>query len=608
MTYYDKYLKYKKKYLLLQQQFGGTCTVCPKLGFHQNPTKAYKGTCANDTKLTLLLYSDDLSENIQNMFNAIIKLNGESTLEEKMTYEEFKINYEKLINSDEETKERLNVDIDLSDNIFFMPLNIDETDYDYFYDQGLKYIYNVFLRYHNDKKDILHSEKKLQRQASFQENEACMNNLLNITNINAFKKYLIPATNKDTFVTISVFNYFLMRCKKKFINIREIYFINDINQIIELKELITLCSNAAIDLQPIDNENSVGHLNGFIKCNNIEYFYDDNGIEEGDRQKRRTIVEFEWKKKLISICDNIIDMKITENYSDIFTRELFSIDSLKLNRYNNKIEGFSFIYTQDFINGDEDDLYLSNYFTDYIINNIKYLHNYYSNEIFVIYERLIYYENNNVFNFSEDFWSNFWYYRKKELVQSKNYKIIDLLYNNYMVSIYDLLKSYLTSQITVKEFDEIIKKYNDKSFDIQQFIFDAIDCYINDDIDLSIIEYIIVNGGDINYKNIHNQTPLIYLITKSLNNLGIVKKERIHKLIDYFIANNADLHIMENRGKTVFEISIDPDDNINNVNIAKKIYEKDNTTFTNIKDKICKDKNKYMPLIKIFITNELCKI
>jgi hypothetical protein len=142
-----------------------------------------------------------------------------------------------------------------------------------------------------------------------------MNNLLNITNINQFKKSLIPNSSKDTFMTISIFNYFLMRCKKKFINIREIYFnndINDINQIIKLKKLITLCSNAAIYLAPIDNENTSAHLNGFIKCNNIEYFYDNNGLEEGDRKTRRTIVEFEWKKKLISICDNIIDMKISQ--------------------------------------------------------------------------------------------------------------------------------------------------------------------------------------------------------------------------------------------------------------------------------------------------------
>ena len=140
MTYYKKYLKYKKKYLLLQQ-FGGKCTICPKLGFHQNPTKAYIGTCANDTKLTLLLYSDDLGENIQNIFNEILK----SSLEDKMTYEEFKKNYEKLINLDQATQEKLNIDINLPDNNFFMPLNIDETDYDYFYDQGLRYIYIMYF-------------------------------------------------------------------------------------------------------------------------------------------------------------------------------------------------------------------------------------------------------------------------------------------------------------------------------------------------------------------------------------------------------------------------------------------------------------------------------
>lgn len=436
-----------------------------------------------------------------------------------------------------------------------------------------------------------------------------MNNLLNITNINQFKKSSSPNEHKDTFMTISIFNYFLMRCKKKFINVFDIYFDNDINQIIVLKETIIRYSNAAIQLEPINainNENSVGHLNGFIKCNNTEYFYDDEGIEEGDRQTRKTIIEFEWKKKLISICDKIIDANITENHSEIFTQELFSIDLLKLNKYQMKIQGFSFLYCQDFINKDVDNLYLSNYFMDFIINNIQYLHNYYSNEIYIIYDTLIYYTNNNIFNFSDDFLDNFWNNIKLNLVKSKNSKILELLYDNYMVSIYELLKSYLKSSTTVKEFDEIIKKYTNASFDIKPFIFDVIDYYIDDDVNISIIEYLILNGADINYKNINEQTPIIYTITKCLYNLSFVKKKRISKLIEYFIDNNANLHI-KYKDKTPFEIAIDPDENINNVNIAKKIYQKDNTTFRNIKDKICRDKNKYKPLIKIFITNELCK-
>ena len=55
----QKYLKYKQKYLELK---GGA--HCPRLGFHQ-----YTGQCWNDAFQMIILYSNEISEPIQKMFN-----------------------------------------------------------------------------------------------------------------------------------------------------------------------------------------------------------------------------------------------------------------------------------------------------------------------------------------------------------------------------------------------------------------------------------------------------------------------------------------------------------------------------------------------------------
>ena len=58
--YKNKYLKYKNKYLI-----GGECKNCAKLGFEQ-----HLGECWHDSFSTLMLFSDDFSEGVQQILTS----------------------------------------------------------------------------------------------------------------------------------------------------------------------------------------------------------------------------------------------------------------------------------------------------------------------------------------------------------------------------------------------------------------------------------------------------------------------------------------------------------------------------------------------------------
>ena len=66
--YYNKYIKYKNKYLKYKSKYlklkGGVCDKCPKKGFVQ-----HHGECWHDAFSMAILFSDDLSEDIQYSFN-----------------------------------------------------------------------------------------------------------------------------------------------------------------------------------------------------------------------------------------------------------------------------------------------------------------------------------------------------------------------------------------------------------------------------------------------------------------------------------------------------------------------------------------------------------
>ena len=141
MDYKNKYLKYKKKYLGLQdiltyswnsnmnknkQLIGGA--NCAKVGFHQHKTE-----CVHDALLMILLYSDNFSERLQEM------LDNPS------------VNIDNII--------RTAIDQDARFDIF-KPLQLEETDNSLLLTFGRQYIENIVERYNNEKLEFV-SDKDL---------------------------------------------------------------------------------------------------------------------------------------------------------------------------------------------------------------------------------------------------------------------------------------------------------------------------------------------------------------------------------------------------------------------------------------------------------------
>jgi hypothetical protein len=128
-----KYLKYKKKYLSLKDvlntsnknELSGGAN-CPRIGFSQ-----HIGECWNDSFSMIMLYSDNLSEPIQQLFDNDFLWNGK--------YDPNELWFE-YIN-------------DFEHNKHLLPPNIEtREDFNKFLIEGKLYIEHLFNRYHNDKK------------------------------------------------------------------------------------------------------------------------------------------------------------------------------------------------------------------------------------------------------------------------------------------------------------------------------------------------------------------------------------------------------------------------------------------------------------------------
>jgi hypothetical protein len=159
--YMKKYLKYKNKYLELK---GGK--LCPRVGFHQHITE-----CWHDALSTIILYSDNISDNIQHALE----------------------NYRKDFQTVEELVEDILTFSQRNENLqFLLPLNIDERVYDKFQRYCREWLINLFKRFLNEQ---LKLEKEVQqikgprksrlvRQISFKESLLCASNIYNVLNLN----------------------------------------------------------------------------------------------------------------------------------------------------------------------------------------------------------------------------------------------------------------------------------------------------------------------------------------------------------------------------------------------------------------------------------------
>lgn len=179
--YKNKYLKYKIKYLKLKNMYGGEdiCSTCPKVGFSN-----HLGECWNDTMMTLLCYTDGISNHIQDLFD-----NNDFNIDRCMSFND--------------THDEYN---------YLLPLNIHNKNDIKFKRSAYRYISNMMHRYRNDKLELL-----INRQDSIDYSITCSESNYDIVNTN---RHLIKpwdidnnkhgGTYRNDMITTNIVNYFLM--------------------------------------------------------------------------------------------------------------------------------------------------------------------------------------------------------------------------------------------------------------------------------------------------------------------------------------------------------------------------------------------------------------
>ncbi len=305
VNYRAKYLKYKEKYLGLKGGKG-----CPTLGFHQ-----HSGECWHDAYSMLMLYTDNISDNIFYVLENYTK------------------DFETL---DELVEDILSFAEDNENLQILLPLNINDDEYDKFKKYCRSYLTNLFNRYLNAKlklaKDIVEPKKKkgvremgLVRQNSFRESVMCTSSVYNILNINNLIKRGVQLDERsglhetDLYFITSLLNYYLpnyilpqdLRTKtpEEIAEIPENYIYNQfvnfdiifnpknttkdlISRLTQIKEAINNCHAVNIGIETYNkklspegtfisnNQHKGGHMLCMFICDKKQYFYDDNGVNE----------------------------------------------------------------------------------------------------------------------------------------------------------------------------------------------------------------------------------------------------------------------------------------------------------------------------------------
>ena len=426
--YEEKYLKYKNKYLDLKEylsKMNGGVVQCPKIGFHQ-----HEGECWHDALSTSLLFTDGISEDIQELFNvkdiSELQIHGKS------------LNELSILGNDK---------IPLS----ILPLNFeysDKKDRDTLITYVKSYITNMYNRYNNEKKPLdisifkiaTKADKKVQiykespyRQESFDLSLACVEGIFNIVahnNINPrlYDKEDHGGATVHTLITLNIISYFLLNTPNKkphyFLNfsifdIEEIFNNNSMESIkknlenmikilddticVEInlfsmydtftdeytemedidtyyKSFIGIKNRNGKDIDPTDN----GHSQCFYKCGGKEKYYDDNGINPFQFNNNTNLsIDFNWKKYLREIIEEILSTITEENKSDFFSKfskmyfdEQYGIKYKKTNK--TRIYKFKLIRKIEYIKenqinnlAENFDIYINNYNNNNIQRIIK---------------------------------------------------------------------------------------------------------------------------------------------------------------------------------------------------------------------------------------------
>jgi len=338
MDYKKKYLKYKQKYLKLKG--GRLCDICPTKGFNQ-----HSGECWHDAFSMVMLFTDDLSDNIQNLFN--IWLQNESLIDE----------YFVKTFLDESRKILLPPNIyDLSDEL----KDIIKT-----------YIISLYERYKNEiqknKYLILEQEKRrLIRTHSMSMSLQCVNYSFELAKINHIYKEKYDNKNLGgqtgyIYIIKSILNYIFSDNPNNNINMTEIGIHKFNFNKTFIKHMIGISNCILINI----HLNNSGHVISCFKCNDKFYIYDDNRGEEyaneviysetdADRLNKsdidqntvysyaRSIQEFDWKSHLLQIFESDNNDEINDNLK-LFVKRFGTY----ISTYNVTIESIVFFYPKN---------------------------------------------------------------------------------------------------------------------------------------------------------------------------------------------------------------------------------------------------------------------
>jgi hypothetical protein len=467
---------------------GGVCANCPKIGLEQ-----HQGECWHDSLATIILFSDDFSENIQKLLTSDFDANTRI----------------KRVSANQELYPK-----------YFLPYNISPTgpDFDKFCEVSKIYLSNLNKLYQNELKPI---DKRVDTTNL---SITCVAQSYNINNINKisqtkFTKHQHGGNNLDIIINSTIFNYFLREPKNKYI-IPNIFILDTItkdNMQLFLKTL-SQCTGIYISLNTVETADIPGgHSMGFYQCKNKKYFFDDNGISDDEKDKK-TYIEFDWKTYLEDKMKKMIDDS-TISYTSM---------SDFLPKYGKK-------YLKDFVinalilftthEPTTEDMYNKNnlqnfkYLTGFVTPKIIDIFNKYVDDV-NIQTRLLYeaaYDNNHVL--------------LKALHTKYKLDLTKIKYNNKSILFYTL---YNTST-----FNETLKYLIQFNFDLNEVF---IDDYNNFNlflvaVDLNNIEFVKYllskNKKLINSVDITNSSGLHLAVEK--NNLEMVK---------LLIENNIDMNIL----------------------------------------------------------------
>ena len=262
----------------MKKQFGGV--LCPNYGFTQ-----HTGECWHDGFSTIILFSDIINERIQSII-----------LDENFDLDNF-IYSKKLYN-------------------FLLPINYDFTEVDKFNLISKIYIEAFISRFKNkmidnelslkefiDKKPSVEEKKlsplpeRITRSSSYINSITCASNTNERYNHNhnyILEKWDSPGgIDLHELLNLQLINYYF-QVDKTFINIKKFNKKNISELTLDFMHNIT-----GISLYLNDKHTKIfkdRHYTAFYKCNEQLYYYDNEGLENGN-----VIIEFNWK----SIINNI---------------------------------------------------------------------------------------------------------------------------------------------------------------------------------------------------------------------------------------------------------------------------------------------------------------